>query len=325
MSLATNTIALARSAEHVEEGVEAGGGAVAGDVKQTASAVVDLVNEREVLVAFFPGEFVDADSANAVEAAMLQAPSHGVLDAAEDRVPARPKAARDLFPRQDASPTGHEPHERMRRLHLARRPRHRLDGDATARAIDPPHGVSEDHGEAPERHEREQARRQLVVTRPLLEARRAQRTRPLARAHVQRHRRVQVTPGPSGFGIDETGLRLEPAQDRFELHRVGCCWCRNPTSRTMHPSLPVTSTGARRAARGRDAHSIPRCELRDERRTPRSLAFTPTNHAEEPYFPAEVLEEIAAEARRLDRSMSWVVQRAWKLARRVIAESKTSE
>jgi uncharacterized small protein (TIGR04563 family) len=43
------------------------------------------------------------------------------------------------------------------------------------------------------------------------------------------------------------------------------------------------------------------------------------------YFPAEMLDEIAGEARRLDRSMSWVVQRAWKLARRAIAELKTHE
>ena len=34
------------------------------------------------------------------------------------------------------------------------------------------------------------------------------------------------------------------------------------------------------------------------------------------YFPTAMLDEIAAEARRLDRSMSWVVQRAWKLSRR---------
>lgn len=33
------------------------------------------------------------------------------------------------------------------------------------------------------------------------------------------------------------------------------------------------------------------------------------------YFPAEMLEEIKSEAARLDRSLSWVVQRAWKLAR----------
>jgi uncharacterized small protein (TIGR04563 family) len=43
------------------------------------------------------------------------------------------------------------------------------------------------------------------------------------------------------------------------------------------------------------------------------------------YFPAEMLDEIAAEARRLDRSMSWIVQRAWKLARRAIAELKPHE
>ncbi len=33
------------------------------------------------------------------------------------------------------------------------------------------------------------------------------------------------------------------------------------------------------------------------------------------YFPAEMLEEIKAEASRLDRSVSWLVQRAWKRAR----------
>jgi len=33
------------------------------------------------------------------------------------------------------------------------------------------------------------------------------------------------------------------------------------------------------------------------------------------YFPREMLEEIDAEATRLDRSMSWVIQRAWQAAR----------
>ena len=33
------------------------------------------------------------------------------------------------------------------------------------------------------------------------------------------------------------------------------------------------------------------------------------------YFPHEQLEEIKDEAARLDRSLSWVVQRAWKIAR----------
>ena len=32
------------------------------------------------------------------------------------------------------------------------------------------------------------------------------------------------------------------------------------------------------------------------------------------YFPNAMLQEIKDEAARLDRSLSWVVQRAWKLA-----------
>ena len=33
------------------------------------------------------------------------------------------------------------------------------------------------------------------------------------------------------------------------------------------------------------------------------------------YFPEEMLGEIQREAERQDRSMSWIVQQAWKLAR----------
>jgi uncharacterized small protein (TIGR04563 family) len=33
------------------------------------------------------------------------------------------------------------------------------------------------------------------------------------------------------------------------------------------------------------------------------------------YFPEEMLAEITAEANRQDRSLSWIVQKAWKIAR----------
>ena len=33
------------------------------------------------------------------------------------------------------------------------------------------------------------------------------------------------------------------------------------------------------------------------------------------YFPEEMLAEIQAEARRQDRSLSWIVQQAWRIAR----------
>ncbi len=38
------------------------------------------------------------------------------------------------------------------------------------------------------------------------------------------------------------------------------------------------------------------------------------------YFPEEMLLEIRAEAQRQDRSLSWIVQKAWKLARTDIAK-----
>jgi uncharacterized small protein (TIGR04563 family) len=36
------------------------------------------------------------------------------------------------------------------------------------------------------------------------------------------------------------------------------------------------------------------------------------------YFPEDMLQEIIAEAARLDRSLSWVMQNAWKVGRKDI-------
>lgn len=38
------------------------------------------------------------------------------------------------------------------------------------------------------------------------------------------------------------------------------------------------------------------------------------------YFPESMLQEMRDEAARLDRSLSWVVQRAWKLSKKQLAE-----
>ena len=43
------------------------------------------------------------------------------------------------------------------------------------------------------------------------------------------------------------------------------------------------------------------------------------------YFPKDMLEEIKDEANRLERSSSWVVVRAWKLARETIKKMKASD
>ncbi|MCP4679730.1 MAG: TIGR04563 family protein [Deltaproteobacteria bacterium] len=38
------------------------------------------------------------------------------------------------------------------------------------------------------------------------------------------------------------------------------------------------------------------------------------------YFPEEMLQEITTEAARQDRSLSWIVQKAWKIARKEITK-----
>ncbi len=38
------------------------------------------------------------------------------------------------------------------------------------------------------------------------------------------------------------------------------------------------------------------------------------------YFPQDMLDEIRKEAARQDRSLSWIVQKAWKIARRELTK-----
>lgn len=45
------------------------------------------------------------------------------------------------------------------------------------------------------------------------------------------------------------------------------------------------------------------------------MARTTEKQKQSLYFPEEMLREIMAESVRLDRSLSWTVQQAWRLAR----------
>jgi uncharacterized small protein (TIGR04563 family) len=36
------------------------------------------------------------------------------------------------------------------------------------------------------------------------------------------------------------------------------------------------------------------------------------------YFPVEMLDEMASEAERLERPISWIIQQAWKLSKEAI-------
>jgi len=55
---------------------------------------------------------------------------------------------------------------------------------------------------------------------------------------------------------------------------------------------------------------------KDQKATVGSAADSKTDKRKQSlYFPESMLQEIKEEAARLDRSLSWVVQRAWKISR----------
>lgn len=63
-----------------------------------------------------------------------------------------------------------------------------------------------------------------------------------------------------------------------------------------------------------------RTELKEEAlatgdKDPRNDASKTDKRKQSLYFPESMLQEIKEEAARLDRSLSWVVQRAWKISR----------
>ena len=62
-------------------------------------------------------------------------------------------------------------------------------------------------------------------------------------------------------------------------------------------------------------HALTRCRLSIE--TTSRMAGS-DKRKQSLYFPEDMLKEIQDEATRQDRSLSWIVQKAWKIARKEI-------
>src|SRR5882672_7222827 len=75
---------------------------------------------------------------------------------------------------------------------------------------------------------------------------------------------------------------------------------------THVPKRALTDPHHRRPALANDKDSISNLRSESSKTDKRKQSL---------YFPESMLQEIKEEAARLDRSLSWVVQRAWKLAR----------
>ena len=65
----------------------------------------------------------------------------------------------------------------------------------------------------------------------------------------------------------------------------------------------------------RDDRSLDACKSRQENVGPMAGS---DKRKQSLYFPEDMLKEIQDEAARQDRSLSWIVQKAWKIARKEI-------
>jgi uncharacterized small protein (TIGR04563 family) len=108
--------------------------------------------------------------------------------------------------------------------------------------------------------------------------------------------------------IQAVGLEPTAGEAWEPRSRKGGGTCRIPPRRR----LPVIYFEGRRGTSARPNTKVGKGQMdeRDAKAKKQSL-----------YFPQEMLEEIKAEAVRLERSLSWVVQRAWKRAREEIRKT----
>ena len=153
MSEQTKTILEMTSVAHGgEESLEGFDGSFLADPEQAGDAEIDLVDQRQVLVAFGVLDFIDSDGVDLAERAMLQPQGDDMLDGVEDLVPGSAKCLGRFLPGQSARPAGQEEHVGFGQRAFAVAPGDFLDDDsAAAAAIDAPHGVQQEDEEIPRR------------------------------------------------------------------------------------------------------------------------------------------------------------------------------
>lgn len=95
-------------AEHVEEAVQRFLGTLLADPEQAARTAIDLVDDGQELTALPDADLIDADGADAVEAAMAQAVFDHPMDRSIHHRPRRAEDRGDFAPRQSARPTRQE-------------------------------------------------------------------------------------------------------------------------------------------------------------------------------------------------------------------------
>ena len=99
-----------------------------------------------------PDDLINTDGCYVVQVAVGQPTGNGHLDRAEDVVPTGLEHLGHFLPRQPSGPAGQEPGIGGGQVVLASSPRDLFHLHAAGLTTDSAHGVEEEHGKAPQRH-----------------------------------------------------------------------------------------------------------------------------------------------------------------------------
>src|SRR5215470_4826662 len=145
-------------------------------------ADIDLIDQRQVLVAFGVLDFIHADGVDLAQLAVFQAPGDDMFDGIENLIPRSAKSLSGFFPGEAARPASQEEHVGFGQGTFAVAPGHFFDhhGGAAA-AVHAPHGVQQEDEKSPERNELKAPLGELIVAWSRLMAARTDRGRTPAR------------------------------------------------------------------------------------------------------------------------------------------------
>ncbi len=207
MSEQTNSICASELlSDDGEETLEGFDGAFLADPEQSGEPLVDLVDQRQVFVAFGVLDFIHTNGADRLQGAMLQAPADHILDGVAHLVPGSVERLGGFLPGELARPAGQKQHIGSGQLVLAIAPGNLLDHHATIPAVDASHAVEQENQKAPQRNELEAALGEMIVTRRRLVAPRADRRRTLPRSDV--HFDAFLVGAEAGVLVDESPMAM---------------------------------------------------------------------------------------------------------------------
>ena len=148
-----------------EESLERLNGSFLAHPEQADHAQVDLIHQRQVLVALGVLDFIYADGVDLDQRAVLQPKGDHVFDGIENLIPGSAEHRGRFLPGEPTGPAGQKQHVGFGQGVFAVAPGNFLDhhGAATV-AIHAAHGVQEKHQESPQGNELKTPLRELIVT-----------------------------------------------------------------------------------------------------------------------------------------------------------------